>query len=255
MDSDAADLSAMMIDRVEQIERDLASWAEKPIDFSFNPEGTPLFSMEEQLRSYPKRYCDLASAIRVLLAAEKIVPAAIVGRALIETVAMGCLFLHDMARLIESGASDRVEARLTRFFAGMKGAQAEPIHVMDAMRYLEKVDAAYVSFLDQKHGLQELVEKLRGSSGATDKRSIQEILSVLRNYDELSEIVHPNGLGTQFLYPDPVNEGPAVVQARLRFGHAAAIAIWQGHHLLAALNANTDLSQHYRLRFLYNKSP
>ena len=70
-----------------------------------------------------------------------------------ETVAMGCLYLHDMERLIAAKDHDRLESRLGRFYAGVKGEKIEPVHVMDAMRHLEEADAAYIEYLDRKYGV------------------------------------------------------------------------------------------------------
>ena len=88
-----------MAARIEQIERDLHMWAAKPVQLTFDARGTHTVSMMELAYSYAKRCADFADAIRSLLAKDMIVPAVVVGRALIETVAMGCLFLHDMRRL------------------------------------------------------------------------------------------------------------------------------------------------------------
>jgi hypothetical protein len=77
--------------RLAEIERDLQSWANKPIVFSFDPSGTDLFSMRELARSFAKRSIDLAQSIRSLLEQDRIVPATVVARALIETIGMGCL--------------------------------------------------------------------------------------------------------------------------------------------------------------------
>ena len=41
--------------RIEQVEQDLRFWADKPIGISFDPRGTPLFSMIELARSYARR--------------------------------------------------------------------------------------------------------------------------------------------------------------------------------------------------------
>jgi hypothetical protein len=80
--------------------------------------------------------------------------------------------------------------------------------------------------------------------------SPREILSAMRNYDLLSEVSHPNALGTHFLHPDSDNEGPDVGRARLRFRHAALMAIWQSHHLLTSLSKNADLPDRFKATFL-----
>ena len=144
--------NSLAIERVEQIERDLRAWAVKPIEFSFNPAGTHLFSMMELAHSYARRCVDFIDAIRTLIAQNRIVPATVLGRALIETIAMGCLYIHDMQRLIAAGDRVRVGERLSRFYSGFKGQAVEPVHVMDAMRHLETIDGDYVAYLDRKYG-------------------------------------------------------------------------------------------------------
>jgi hypothetical protein len=59
-------------------------------------------------------------------------------------------------------------------------------------------------------------------------QSFKESASIRNTHDSLSEISHPNGLGTQFLYPaaDIPENGKAV--ARYRF--MTDEAIWQTHH-------------------------
>ena len=235
--------------RIEQVEQDLRSWAEKPIDISFDPKGTPLFSMMELAHSYARRCVDLADAIRLLLAKNHIVPAVVLGRAFIETVAMGCLYLHDMAKLIAAKDHDRLESKLARFYAGVKGQKVNPVHVMDAMRHLDKVDAAYVEYLDRKYEVFTRFMEMLKVPGEDVDESFGEILSVVRTYDRLSEVSHPNGTGTQFLFPDESNETEAVAAARTRFRGAALTAIWHGRHLVAALEQRADLPERYRTEF------
>ena len=235
--------------RIEQVERELRTWAEKPIDFSFDPKGTPLFSMMELAHSYARRCVNLADAIRLLLSENQIVPAAILGRALIETVAMGCLYLHDMGKLIAAKDHDRLESKLARFYAGVQGQTIKPVHVMDAMRHLNKVDAAYVEYLDRKYGMfTRIMEMLRASGKGVDD-GFGEAVSVIRTYDLLSEVSHPNGTGTQFLFPDESNEAKTVAAARTRFRGTSLTAIWHGRHLVAALEERADLPERYRSEF------
>jgi hypothetical protein len=123
----------LAMSRLEQIEHDLQSWATKPITFSFDPSDTHLFSMQELARSFAKRAIDLGQAIRSLVAQDRIVPSTVLARALIETIGMGCLYLHEMGRLIARGDRARLEERFHRFYAGIKGHSIEPVHVMDTM--------------------------------------------------------------------------------------------------------------------------
>jgi len=164
---------------------------------------------------------------------------------------MGCLYLHDMSRLTIPGAREKLEERFKRYYMGIRGREIEPIHVMDGLRYLEKIDGEYVSYLDAKYGLLTRFMKAVHEAGiAVEEESPRQLLSAIKNYDLLSEISHPNGLGTQFLYPDSDNEGPTVERARLRFRHAALMAIWQSHHLLNSLRESADLPDRFRAAFL-----
>jgi hypothetical protein len=227
--------NSLAIARLERIEQDLRAWAAKSVKISFNPKGTPLFSMMELYYSYPRRCVDFGDAVRSLIAASRIVPATVVGRALIETVAMGCLYLHDMERLIAAKDHDRLELKFARFYAGIKGQRVEPIHVMDAIRHLERIDAAYVAYLDKKYGVfTRFMESVKAAGKYVEGKSFGEMLSVKENYELLCEVSHPNGIGMQFLYPDESNETEDVENLRARFRFASLMSIWQCHHLLVA---------------------
>src|SRR5690606_31717580 len=127
-----------------------------------------------------------------------IVPAAIAGRALLETIAMGSLFLHEMRCYVDEANQVRLELRLVRFFAGFSNRDPKPIHVMDAIRHLAKIDADYVAHLDKQYGVFTAMDKMtRKSDGGTEAKGFADALSMMRVYDELSEIVHPNGTGVQ----------------------------------------------------------
>ena len=241
--------AALTAARIEQVEQDLRSWAERPIDIPFDPKGTPLFSMMELAHSYARRCVSLADGIRLLLATDQIIPAAVLGRALIETVAMGCLYLHEMGELIARKDHGRLESKLARFYAGVKGKEIEPVHVMAAMRHLNRVDAAYVEYLDRKYGVFTRYMEMLKARGEDVDESFGEMVSVTRIYALLSEVSHPNGTGTQFLFPDDSNETEAVSAARTRFRKASLTAIWHGRHLVAALEQRADLPERYRSEF------
>jgi hypothetical protein len=227
----------------------LKGWAAKTVEFSFNPAGTDLFSIHELAHSYARRSVDLAASIRLLLAEQRIVPATILGRALIETIAMGSFFIHEIKRLVATGDRQRVNERVVRFYAGVKSGEVEPMHVMNAMRHLEKIDADYVAYLDQKYGLLTVAAKITSSDRKVTPEDVRAALSVLKNYDLLSEIAHPNGTGTQFLYPDTGEPSPLADQLRHRYKHASLAAIWSGHHLLNALAGLDALTESYRRAF------
>jgi hypothetical protein len=235
--------------RIEKIEQDLHSWSAKSVDFSFNPSGTNLFSLMELTFSYAKRCAAFASSIRLLLKDNHIVPATVIARALIETIGIGCLFLSDMDRLIAAGDRDRLDARLKRFYAGIKGSGVEPVHVLDGIRHLEQLDKAYVTYLDEKYGvfthLIGIAKKVK-----PDSPDVYEVLSVIKNYNDLSEVAHPNGVGTQFMYPDSTNENATAEKARDRFRTASVLAILQARYLITALEQGADLPDRYRTAFM-----
>lgn len=237
--------------RIEAIERQIEAWAQRPIEFSFDPSGTQLFSMEELARAFAKRSFDFAKSIRSLLSKDHVIPATVIGRALIETVGMACLFLHDMDRLITVGNLQRFDARLEKYYAGIKGHHIEPVHVMDAIRHLEKIDAAYVQYLDSKHDMFSMAAKIAKAAGQElTREKFVESLSVMKNYDLLSEVSHPNGIGTQFMYgqPGPVDEKAEALRRRLY--QASLMSIWSCHHLVAILEKNSDIAERYRAAFL-----
>jgi hypothetical protein len=242
--------------RVAGIEKNIKEWASKPITFEFDPSGTHLFSMMELTRSYTKRCVDLAASIRLLLAQDRIVPATVMARALIETIGIACLFLNDMGRLIAAGDRTRVDARLERFYKGFRGRSVQPINVMYGIRYLGQIDKEYVEYLDKKYGVfTRFVELLRQSDEKFEDIEFQEALSIVKSYDDLSEISHPNGAATQLLYPDPSNENATVERVRARFRYASMVAIWHCRHLITALENSIDLPERYRAAFIASVQP
>jgi hypothetical protein len=238
-----------IVGRIEGIEQDLHSWTAKSVEFTFDPSGTDLFSIMELSLSYAKRCADFASSIRLLLQDDHLVPATVIARALIETIGIGCLFLSDMDRLIAAGDRERLHLRVKRFYAGTKGSGVEPVHVLDGIRHLEQLDKAYVKYLDDKYGFVtrfiEIIKRTR-----PDIPDVYKILSVIKNYNDLSEVAHPNGVGTQFMYPDPTNENETFDKARDRFRNASVLAIWQARFLITALEQGADLPDRYRTAFM-----
>jgi hypothetical protein len=240
--------------RLTTIESDIQIWADKPIEFSFDPTGTHLFSLEELMRAFAKRAADFSKSVRSLLADKHVIPATIVGRALIETVGAACLFLHDMSRLIAAGDRQRVDDRLERFYAGAKGKNIEPVHVMDAIRHLDKIDAEYVKYLDSRHNMFSIVAKIIKTQGHDlTREEFLEGLSVMKNYDLLSEVSHPNGAGTQLMYGQSSPSDEAADKIRRRFYQASLMSIWTCHHMLVALDKNADISERYREKFISAK--
>ncbi|MGR9356863.1 hypothetical protein [Rhizobiales bacterium] len=241
------------MERLAGIKSDLKAWAECSIMFDFNPAGTHLFSIIELAYGYAKRCEDLTRSIEAMLSAGQVVPATILGRALIETIAMGSFFIAEMDRLIAHGKLENLERRFTSFWGGSKQRDIKPVHVNDGLRHLEEVDAKYVRYLDEKYRVfTSLFEALR-KKGA-EPQPIEQTLSAMKNYDFLSEISHPNGLGVQFIYPyiDGMDEKIKVTANALldRYRFQAQMAIFQCHHLNSALETTKTLPGRYREAFM-----
>lgn len=246
----------LAMERFSGIKSELSGWATAEISFKFNPKGTHLFSILELAYGYAKRSDDLTRSIESLIASGHIVPATIVGRALIETIAMGSFFISEMDRLIAHGKLENLEKRFTSFWGGSKEAAIKPVHVNDALRHFEEVDAKYVRYLDAKYGVfTALFEALR-KPGA-EPQLPEQTLSAMNNYDFLSEISHPNGLGVQFIYPyiDGMDEKiKAAANALLdRYRFQANMAIFQCHHLNSALETTKTLPERYQEAFMKGK--
>lgn len=246
----------LAMERFSGIKSELSSWATAEISFEFNPEGTHLFSILELAYGYAKRCDDLTRSIESLIASGHIVPATIVGRALIETIAMGSFFISEMDRLIAHGKLENLQKRFTSFWGGSKESAIKPVHVNDALRHFEEVDAKYVRYLDAKYGVFTALFGALRKPGA-EPQLPEQTLSAMKNYDFLSEISHPNGLGVQFIYPyiDGMDEKiKAAANALLdRYRFQANMAIFQCHHLNSALETTKTLPERYQEAFMKGK--
>ncbi len=240
----------LAMDRFKQIEKELREYVDEEISFSFDPSGTDLFSLMELRQSYARRCVNFSETIKLLLKAGSVVPAAILGRALIETVAMGSLFLTEMLDLTAKKNGEKLNVRLTRFYQGMSKEEVKPVHVMDAIRHLDKLDAAYIEHLDKRFGWFTRAKEVLAQEKPDKPNALQDAMSIEANYDRLSEVAHPNGIGVQFLYPDPSNENDVVEGARQRYRRAAFQSIWQCKHLLDALDKTKDLPDKFRDAFI-----
>jgi hypothetical protein len=236
--------------RSAQVEAQLAAWASRTPSLQFDAKGSHLFSMMELAYSYPKRAHEIANVIRLLLERSHIVPAVIMARALTETVAAGTLYLADMVRLVASGDLNRLEARFMKFYSGIRDHDIGPVHVLDAIRHLEKIDEAYFEDLSMRYPLlDEIKKRIINATEEQGASSEFTLPLVSRNYALLSEVAHPNGLGTQFLYPAPDTpyDGKSL---RQRLSFLCEAAIWQAHHLITALGRAETLPEEFRVKFL-----
>jgi hypothetical protein len=236
--------------RAAQVEVELEEWAKRVPTFDFDPSGTDLFSLMELAYAFSKRAAEFSRVIRNLMADQQLVPAAIMARALTETVAMGCLYLHDMERLTAAGDQEKLSARLMKFYAGVREHDIKPVHVNDAMRHLEKIDEAYFNDLATRYPLLAYAKAARARQAPPAQTADDEGLPLVsRNYALLCEVAHPNGLGTQYLYgvPDPRFDGRAL---RDRLAFLSVAAIWQCHHLMRALTRGESLPENFKAKLL-----
>lgn len=245
------DFNSLVSGRHDQIDRDLRDWAQQPIEISFDPTGTHLFSMMELLKSYARRCVELGDVVRDLAIQGRVASAVIVSRALIETIAMGCFYLHEMRRLIAAGDRTELEDRFFRFYAGIRGSAVQPVHVMDAIRHFASIDREYIAYLDKKYGLVNTAHKLLNiTAGKDDVESLHNLLSVIAIYDQLSEIAHPNGAGTQYLFPELTDEASEFIKTKESLRRIALSSLWHRFHLLDALQRSADLPEKFKASFL-----
>jgi hypothetical protein len=79
------------------------------------------------------------------------------------------------------------------------------------------------------------------------KYAFRENASLTKTYDRLSEISHPNGLGTQYLYP--AADAPENHQVVEHYRHSTGAAIWQAHHLITGLQRLEDFADRFVAAF------
>lgn len=228
--------------RLNQIIHDITEWAQR----RWTAEDSPnlvTYEIIELAYSYPKRAHDLIESMRALMQADRVVPAVILARALVETIAMGRYFIDKMEKSLSDGDFSRLEAHFFRFYAGSKLGEAKikSVHVNDALRELESADVGYVSHLVNKYPF------LWSMAGPNPTEALKGQASLLQTYDKLSEISHPNGLGTQYLYPAADAPDNSEVVAFYRYMTGAAI--WQAHHLLAALDRMETFPDRFVAKF------
>lgn len=77
----------------------------------------------------------------------------------------------------------------------------------------------------------------------------------MKNYVMLSEFVHPNALGTFFIFGQPKDRGLAEEKASELLRRMTSAATWQGHHMITALNAAEGWSEDYFQQFGTERRP
>ena len=202
-----------------------------------------VYSIIELAYSYAKRANDLIESMKSLMLSDRLVPSIILARALVETIAMGRYFIEKIEDGVRSVDFPKIEKFFYRFYAGSKleNAKVKTIHVNDALRELEAIDFRYVPHLADKH------PHLWALVGNDPIQTFKDRASILTTYDKLSEISHPNGLGTQYLYP--ASDAPDNTVAVAFYRHMTGVAIWQAHHLLTALECFKDFPDRFVATF------
>lgn len=228
--------------RLNQIIGDITEWAQRRWTAKDSP-NLVTYEIIELAYSYPKRAYDLIESMRALMHADRVVPAVILARALVETIAMGRYFIDKMEKSLSDGDFSRLEAQFFRFYAGSKlgGAKIKSVHVNDALRELESADVGYVSYLVNKYPF------LWSMAGPNPTEAFKGQASLLQTYDKLSEISHPNGLGTQYFYP--ATDAPDNSEVMTFYRYMTGAAIWQAHHLLAALDRMETFADRFVAKF------
>ena len=236
-------------DRIAGIFREIQEWGNRPIEFSQDPRGTNLYSIEETKRAYCRRFIQLAITSDGLLEDGQTIVASIVARAQIETVAMAAYFVHEVSRLIRAGSLKHFNDKIERFIIGssLEGSKQRPIHVNDALKHLQKLDNEYIRYLWTKHPIMKKLssEIFSNQDQPVEVEDVMATVSVIKNYDILCEVTHPNGLGTFFLLGQPENDSVAQRQVHSLLTNLTKSATWQGHHMLDALNGTVDHSDNY----------
>lgn len=228
--------------RLTSIASEIADWASRQWTYESAP-NLVIYSIIELAYSYPKRAHDLILSMRSLVCSNHLVPAVILARALVETVAMGRYFIEQMEKNLTARNFEKIESQFFRFYAGSKlpNAPIKSVHVNDALRDLEDAELRYLSYLVEKY------PSVWGTLGSDPVQTFRDKSSLRQTYDKLSEISHPNGLGTQYLYP--ATDAPDNSEIVGYYRQMTDVAIWQGHHLLTALARMDTFTDRFMLTF------
>ena len=227
------EISVVRKSRLLQIEEKIQMLAKHQVRL-VDCTSTDSYSVLELAYSIPKRAHDIISAMKLGILNDQVVPVVILARALIETTATGCLFYDRMEKHLGKTDHERLARDFIKFYAGgrLEGAP-KGFHTNDGLRHLEQIDSIYFAKISKASS--QVVEALKDNAG------------VLKLYDELSEIAHPNGLGLQYLYPAEDAEDPKNVKERYR--HLVGAAVWQCHHIVRAMTNFSNFDQRYNDAF------
>ena len=238
--------------RRRQIIEEMTAWAEKVVSFSFNVRGTHLFSFKELAYSFAKRFVFLSVSIRRMIEEKNVVAAGILARSLIETIGIGCLFSSDINKFIAQADQEKFDARMMKYLAGRYDGEVKPVNVMEGIRHLAKLDEKYMESLFAKRPkeLNILRESLSAKSDEELMEKMKERISPITHYNFLSEITHPNGFGTQILFPDESNKHLFADELHAQCKSYSLAAILQGTYLISALEETEGFDERYRQAFM-----
>ena len=240
--------------RLRQIVEQISKTSEQRWTYEDAP-NLVVYSIIELAFSYPKRANDLIESMKSLMQLDRLVPAVILARALVETTAMGRYYVERMEKQLAAGDYSKLEADFLRFYMGSKigGGAVKSVHINDALRELDDIDLDYLSHLVRKYPSRWL------AAGPDPVQTFKEKTSLLKIYDQLSEISHPNGLGTQYFYP--AADAPDNLNIAEHYRFMTGVAIWQCHHLLTALDRIKNFADRFvsafpdRIRFSEESLP
>lgn len=227
--------------RLNQVASQIREWAARSWSYEDAP-NLVVYSLLELAYSFPKRADDLIASIRLLAVGNRVVPAVILARALVETVAMGRYYVETIERHLQARDFQKLESIFLRFFMGSRidGSPVKSIHVNDALRDLEQRDLAYLAHLVGQF-------PASWSSIPDPVATFEANSSLQKTYDRLSEISHPNGLGTQFLYP--ADDAPDNQKTIAHYRFMTDLAVWQAHHLVVGLRKFDDFAERFVAAF------
>lgn len=181
---------------VLQIEKNISDYARGKWNFGPDPNYV-VFRMMELSLGYLRRIEELITAARHMQKLNLVVAGTIVGRAIIETSAMCAYYELRMNKHLENNDYDSLESDFLRFYSGSKIAKegTQAINVLTAIdRTSENLSKEHEKLITENLHLIEY-------DIATDMKNYKDNSSLRSTYNKLSEVSHPNGLGTHVLYP------------------------------------------------------
>jgi len=191
----------------KKLRTQLLCWQQKALEIQHRIlEKAPLTrnhnvpdTLLEYAVGYLRRCLNLIAATEYLLTKRNTVGAVLLARAILETTAMGCLFIHKMRRRADAELDiTTLKSQFERFVMGDSSSEVKPIHIMDAIRHLEEIDFCHFKSLVEGTEKQEVKKYLPDYGDAVDLKSLYARYSISVMYSSLSSFAHPNGFITHF---------------------------------------------------------